>query len=379
MLTQLGISLPAALVAVALVTTVGTAISRLVSDSMNTQKQVEFRQAGNNLRLSLIRHLSDPQVCQMNFGTGSAGGPVNPATNTPNRDRVLNLNGTSFLEESTVSDATYMNGVLRIAGIDFSTVKGFTPNFVGATKGASDLVVRVQSTLLPGAIELGRSFRPVRLVVEVTGGVIQNCVAVGDDTGNFWQLSPPGDVFFPNPSPGSNFVGIATNNPQARLHINGNFQVSNLPPAVPLPPPSRLDVFSLNNLGGTLRINTDMIADTYLHSSDVRQKSQVTTAPGLKDLQRLDPLKFRWNKDQKTALGLRAQQVQKIFPSAVANDKQTHLKAIDYAQLQGPLIESVKQLSRDQNKMIHQINRYQVRLNELKKTLSSRSKEIDHD
>lgn len=379
MLNQFGISLPSALVAVALVTTIGTAITRLVSDSMNTQKQVEFRQAGNNLRLNVLRHLSDPQVCRLNFGTGSAGGPVNPATNTPNRDRLLNLNGSSFLEESTVSGATYMNGVLRIAGIDFSTAKGFTPNFVGSTKRASDLVVRVQSPLLPGAIELGRSFRPIRLVVEVAGGVIQNCVAVGDDTGNFWQLSPPGDVFFPNPSPGSSFVGIATNNPQARLHVNGNFQVSNLPPAAPNPPPSRLDVSSLNNLGGTLRINTDMIADVYLHGSDVRQKSQVRTAPGVSSLTHLSPVMFRWKDSQQTSLGLRAQQVEKIFPSAVSQDPLTQLKVIDYAQLQGPLIQSVNQLSRDQSALLEKIDLYEIRLNQLKKILSARSKEIAHD
>ncbi len=369
---QQGVSLPAALVAVALTAIVGTAITRMITDGMAIQKHVEFRQAGNNLRLSILRHLSDPLVCAANFGLGSPGGPVNPTTNGPNRDRIRNINGTSFLEEFPIANVTYMNGTVRVIAIDFSLTKGFSPNFIGSNKGASDLVIRLQSTLLPDSVELGQSFRPIRLVAEVAGGLIQRCVAVGDDEENFWRLSASGDVFFPNPAPGINFVGVGTNNPLSRLHVNGSLRISNLPPAVPIPPPSRLDVFRLDNTNGTLAVETDMIAETYMHGSDKRLKQDVELAGGLSRLRKLQAWSFRWKSNLRTALGLKAQEVEKVFPSVVQTDEVTKIKTVDYSQLQGPLIESVKELAIQQSDVHQKINKYEMRLLNLKKRLSKK-------
>lgn len=82
----------------------------------------------------------------------------------------------------------------------------------------------------------------------------------------------------------------------------------------------------------------------YLHNSDQRLKKDIATIPdALSLVQKLRGVSYRWKHNDEPSLGVIAQEVEKVFPSAVkANDKGD--KAVDYDQLIGPLIEAVKEL-----------------------------------
>ena len=84
-------------------------------------------------------------------------------------------------------------------------------------------------------------------------------------------------------------------------------------------------------------------------SSDERLKENIQVIDGaLEIVSKLDGVTFNWKKDGKESAGLIAQTVEKVFPRAVHeveefNGEGTY-KSLDYNQIIGLLVESVKEL-----------------------------------
>jgi hypothetical protein len=201
-------------------------------------------------------------------------------------------------------------------------------------------------------------------------------------------------------------VGIGTKSPSERLHVNGNILVSPHHPSLRLHGPvgnASLDmngpnatksfrmhygdsadnivrfgrfsnnfisweanpvVFDLDapdatlKLSGTgnvgigvigaapsqkLHVNGNILASSYLHSSDRRLKKDIRDIDNPFDL--LDAIHgkhFGWKKDDKTEYGVIAQDVQKVMPEAVVENEETGFLAVEYDQLIAPVIEAVK-------------------------------------
>ena len=97
------------------------------------------------------------------------------------------------------------------------------------------------------------------------------------------------------------------------------------------------------SIGGTLFQNQSSI------SSDERLKENIQVIDGaLEIVSKLDGVTFNWKKDGKESAGLIAQTVEKVFPRAVHevedfDGEGTH-KGLDYNQIIGLLVESVKEL-----------------------------------
>jgi prepilin-type N-terminal cleavage/methylation domain-containing protein len=105
-------------------------------------------------------------------------------------------------------------------------------------------------------------------------------------------------------------VGIGTNAPQHRLHVSGGMQ-----------------------------------ANYYNNTSDATQKSDIATAGGLTIIKQLRGVTFTWKDGGKSGMGVIAQEVEKVLPQAVSTGSDG-IKSVEYNQLIAPMIEAIKELSR---------------------------------
>jgi hypothetical protein len=91
-------------------------------------------------------------------------------------------------------------------------------------------------------------------------------------------------------------------------------------------------------------LNT-VYATSFFYSSDERMKTDIRQAPGLDLIRTLEGRAFTWRDGSQADFGLVAQEVEQVAPELVGSDPQGR-KAVRYVSLIGPLIESVKELSR---------------------------------
>lgn len=183
-------------------------------------------------------------------------------------------------------------GVATLASLSDVSIGGASSGQALVFDGAS----WVPSTTLGGATAASST------------GAIQFKVAVGglggDGANLFWDDN-------------NNRLGLGTASPSERLDVSGTVQ-----------------------------------ATAYLHASDLRLKSDVeTVANPLELIGRLRGVRFTWKEGGATAYGVIAQEVEKVMPEAVAGGAE-RLKAVDYDQLLGPMIEAIKEL-RAQSRQMH--------------------------
>ena len=121
---------------------------------------------------------------------------------------------------------------------------------------------------------------------------------------------------------------------KARIASNGNFGINNNSPT------SKLDVV------GDAKISGVVTATDFDATSDIRLKTNVQPIedPIAKVIQ-IEGVSFNWKKDNRPALGVIADQVEKVLPQLVHGDDP---KTVNYNGLVGLLIEVVK----DQQKQI---------------------------
>lgn len=81
----------------------------------------------------------------------------------------------------------------------------------------------------------------------------------------------------------------------------------------------------------------------FYYNSDARLKKDIAPiSDGLQKVEDLNGVYFKWRDSGEDSIGLIAQDVEKVFPEAVATDDKTGLKSVDYSKLVAPLIEAVK-------------------------------------
>jgi hypothetical protein len=176
-----------------------------------------------------------------------------------------------------------------------------------------------------------------------------------------WTTLSDGGIHFDNGN--VKRVGIGTNNPQERLHVNGNILIgqgsSNRRGDI-----SDIIFIQENStvaIGGGLS-NLDINYKLYVHgnmkvfgsvnhNSDRHLKDNIKPIKNvLPKLQQIDGVYFDWKEPNHDAqkgrqIGVIAQAVEAQFPELVTEGADGH-KAVAYSQLSAVLIEAVKQLDK---------------------------------
>jgi hypothetical protein len=134
---------------------------------------------------------------------------------------------------------------------------------------------------------------------------------------------------------GAGFFSWYTNNgsttEKMRLDNNGNVGIGTTSPTQ------------------TLEVNGTVLASAYLYSSDRRLKKDITPLEeSLENLLTLNTVKFNWitphnSDEERTQIGLIAQDVQKVFPEAVKEDSQGWLR-MNYQALISPIIDGMREM-----------------------------------
>jgi len=101
--------------------------------------------------------------------------------------------------------------------------------------------------------------------------------------------------------------------------------------------------------GGDFQAKGNVIAYSTSISSDEKLKENIQVVDGaLEIVSQLNGVTFDWKKDGKQSAGVIAQDVEKVFPRAVQEVKELNgedtYKTVDYNQIIGLLVESVKEL-----------------------------------
>jgi hypothetical protein len=105
------------------------------------------------------------------------------------------------------------------------------------------------------------------------------------------------------------------------------------------------------NPTGDLAVTARVFAAGVQLSSDERLKTGVKTIDhALGVLERLRGVTFKWKSTGAESIGVIAQEVQKVLPQIVATDSAGFL-SVDYTKLVGVLIESVKELKHDHERV----------------------------
>lgn len=121
-------------------------------------------------------------------------------------------------------------------------------------------------------------------------------------------------------------MGIGTTAPSEKLEVSGNVKVVSTATCI------------LGTAAGGVNC-----------TSDARLKDHVKVIPeALAKILQLRGVEFDWNKNASSPgrhdIGVIAQEVEKVFPTLIHQDKDTGYKMVDYAGLVSPLIESTKEL-----------------------------------
>jgi hypothetical protein len=93
-----------------------------------------------------------------------------------------------------------------------------------------------------------------------------------------------------------------------------------------------------------LTVNGNVQATSFISTSDVRLKENITRVPGLSAIDQINGVSWDWIANGKPDMGVIAQNVETVLPNAVVTDPKTGFKAVKYNGLIAPLIESVKEL-----------------------------------
>ena len=106
---------------------------------------------------------------------------------------------------------------------------------------------------------------------------------------------------------------------------------------------------------GTLHVDGDIVAYSTSVSDERFKENIEIISNALKSISKIDGVKYNFKKDGREAIGVIAQQVEKVVPSAVQT-RTTSLdedwdgkeyKTVEYSQLIALLIEAIKELKAD--------------------------------
>ena len=129
---------------------------------------------------------------------------------------------------------------------------------------------------------------------------------------------------------------LAANSVDSSELVNGSVDLSHLNTA-------SIDAHYLrSNASDTM--SGSLTATSFISTSDRRLKKNIETINGLDAILRMRGVRFDWIKDGEPEIGLIAQEVEAVMPDLVVTNPETGYKAVKYANIVSPLIESTKEL-----------------------------------
>ncbi|MBU2714056.1 tail fiber domain-containing protein [Zooshikella harenae] len=88
------------------------------------------------------------------------------------------------------------------------------------------------------------------------------------------------------------------------------------------------------------------------------KQNEVVIDDGLNKVTLINGKQFEWKGNNKKDIGVIAQEVETVFPELVTVDKKTSYKQVNYAGLVGVLIEAVKELKKENDRLKLQLGIY---------------------
>ena len=214
--------------------------------------------------------------------------------------------------------------------------------FILANQGAGT-ITNYQGVLVESPTNTGGG------TITSVGGLVVDNLTVG--TNRTYLLlgtsrAPSGNFGIYNSSPFSNYfagnVGIGTNSPVDRLHVNGVVRVDGLGTA------------------GSTQLCRNASNQIATCSSSLRYKTQIAPfSAGLEIINRLRPISFTWRDHPERDLGLGAEDVAAIEPLLVTRNAQGQIEGVKYDRVSIVLVNAIKQQE--------QIKQQQTEIDSLKK------------
>jgi hypothetical protein len=200
----------------------------------------------------------------------------------------------------SVSGASYIGGVLTVAGN--LTVLGTTTTVSSSTLDVADLNITVAKGAANSAAADGAG-----ITVDGAGATITY-----SDTGTKWVFNKTVNITSTSPS---------TSSSTGALIVAGGVGVT-----------------------GNIYASGDIVSPNFYSQSDLALKQNVANIKDpMNKLMGISGVSFKWKKNKSKAVGIIAQDVEKVLPEAVSTDGQGY-KVVSYDSLIPLLIESVKSL-----------------------------------
>lgn len=156
---------------------------------------------------------------------------------------------------------------------------------------------------------------------------------------NRWQSTGSNNFFL---SPVNN-VGINTDSPTTTFDVNGN---------------GRFRSITSGTSAGALHYTANGTLTTSTSDKSLKENIKDLQSP-LNKVLKLRGVSYSWKRDSenKTHLGLIAQEVEKIVPELVFNNPVDNLKGVHYTHIPALLIEAIKEQQKQINELKKQLNK----------------------
>jgi Chaperone of endosialidase len=186
-----------------------------------------------------------------------------------------------------------------------------------------------------------------------SGGYSSTLIPILDGVNEAYLFSTGNDLKIGNASAtydlGFFTNGFATTNERLRITAGGNVGIGITSPADKLSvagimAPSADNTYTIGS--STNRWSEVYATNGTIQTSDARLKKNITALKyGIKELQQLQAVTYSWllQPEQKSKIGLIAQQVQQIIPEVVVGDAAKDKLGMNYAELIPVLINTLKQ------------------------------------
>ncbi len=266
----------------------------------------------------------------------SIGGEFSISTNGGGtKTKVNGLSSTVSLYSGATTTANMLEGLLEN---DVSTNVAYGANLAIVSSATLTNAYGVSVNMTGSGIATAYGVRIADLAATTSWGIYQE----GTNDRNYFAGN----------------VGVGATSPSEKLHVVGNLRVQ-----------GSTDCTLGNGAGGT---NC---------SSDMRLKENVQEIDhSLEKILSLRGVEFDWNQKSQSpgdhAIGVIAQDVEKVFPTAVIDDPSSGYKKVDYAVLVAPIIQAFKELNKHMKELFSASEGHSRRLASIEADNAAKDQEI---
>ncbi len=155
-------------------------------------------------------------------------------------------------------------------------------------------------------------------------------------------------------------VGIGTNAPAAKLHVNGTI---------------RLDTLGVAGSTPLCHNGSNQIATC---SSSARYKSNISSfSPGLELIRKLRPVSFNWKDGGMSDMGLVAEEVNAVEPLLTTTNSKGEIEGVKYDRVGVVLVSAVQEQQRQIEKQQKQIEQQRKQIESLTKIVCATNSTAD--